>query len=114
MLPILTAQQIRNADAYTIANEPVSSVDLMERASEAFVNRFTSHYPHQGQSVTVYCGTGNNGGDGLAIARLLHEQGYQQIKVSVVRYSDKASADFEINLNRLKQTSGADNRNMAG
>ncbi len=71
MLPLLIAPQIREADAHTIANEPISSVDLMERASKAFVGWFINHFPDKKTVIAVYCGTGNNGGDGLAIARLL-------------------------------------------
>jgi hydroxyethylthiazole kinase-like uncharacterized protein yjeF len=104
MLPLLTAAQIREADAYTIANEPISSIDLMERASKAFVSWFINHFPDKRNTISVYCGTGNNGGDGLAIARLLHKHGYQQIKVKLVRFSEKESPDFIRNLERLQAT----------
>lgn len=103
MLPLLTAAQIREADAYTIANEPISSLHLMERASKAFVSWFMNHFPDKKTAISVYCGTGNNGGDGLAIVRLLHEHGYEQVDVKVVRFSTKTSADFEVNLQRLQQ-----------
>lgn len=104
MLPILIASQIREADAYTIAHEPISSVDLMERASKAFVGWFINHFPDKKQTIAVYCGTGNNGGDGLAIARILCGHGYCDIAVKITRFSDKASDDFNINLQRLKET----------
>lgn len=103
MLPLLTSPQIREADAYTIANEPISSVDLMERASKAFVSWFCNHFQDKRKGITVYCGTGNNGGDGLAIARMLHEQQYKKIGIVIARFSDKASDDFNINLKRLQQ-----------
>ncbi len=103
MLPLLTAAQIREVDAYTIANEPVSSIDLMERASKAWVSWFINHFPDKSQSIAVYCGTGNNGGDGLAIARLLNEHGYQQISVKIARFSEKFSDDFITNRQRLQQ-----------
>jgi hydroxyethylthiazole kinase-like uncharacterized protein yjeF len=102
MLPLLTASQIREADAYTIAHEPTSSVDLMERASKAFVNWFINHFPDKGQSIAVYCGTGNNGGDGLAIARLLFEHGYTYVNVTIARFSTHSSEDFNVNLARLE------------
>ncbi len=105
MLPLLTAAQIREADAYTIANEPVSSIDLMERASKAWVSWFINHFPDKRQSITVYCGTGNNGGDGLAIARLLTEHGYQQLNVKIARFSEKFSDDFVTNRQRLQALS---------
>ncbi|TSD64023.1 NAD(P)H-hydrate dehydratase [Inquilinus sp. KBS0705] len=101
MLPLLVSSQMREADAYTIANEPIKSIDLMERASKAFVGWFINHFPNKTKSIAVYCGTGNNGGDGLAIARLLHEHGYTQLNIKIVRFSDKASDDFNINLKRI-------------
>ncbi len=76
MLPLLTSAQIREADAHTIAHEPISSVDLMERAAKSFVGWFVNHFPNKDRSITIYCGTGNNGGDGLAIARLLNDHRY--------------------------------------
>ena len=76
MTPLLTTSQIREADAFTIANEPIASFDLMERASKAFANYFVGRFPDQAIAISVYCGTGNNGGDGLAISRLLLAEGY--------------------------------------
>jgi len=102
MLPLLTSPQIREADAYTIANEPISSVDLMERASKAFVSWFCNHFQDKRKGITIYCGTGNNGGDGLAIARMLHEHQYKKVNVIIARFSDKASDDFNTNLKRPK------------
>jgi hydroxyethylthiazole kinase-like uncharacterized protein yjeF len=104
MLPLLTAQQIREADAYTIANQRVSSIDLMERASKAFISWFVNCYPDKNQSISAYCGTGNNGGDGLAIARLLKNHQYKSINVKIARYTDKTSADFNGNLRWLGNT----------
>ena len=104
MLPLLISEQIRQADAYTIASEPISSVDLMERASKAFVGWFINHFPDKKQTISFYCGTGNNGGDGLAIARLLNEHQYKNINIKVARFSSKASDDFNVNLARLEQT----------
>jgi hydroxyethylthiazole kinase-like uncharacterized protein yjeF len=104
MVPLLNASQIRDADAHTIAHEPISSIDLMERASKAFVSWFINHFPDKQQSISVYCGTGNNGGDGLAIARLLFEHTYTQMEVKVVRFSDKETADFSENMKRLEET----------
>jgi len=102
MLPLLVSKQIREADAYTIAHEPISSINLMERASKAFVGWFINHFQDKKQTIAVYCGTGNNGGDGLAIARILCDHGYCNIDVKICRFSDKASDDFNENLKRLK------------
>ncbi len=102
MLPLLTSAQAKATDAYTIAHEPVNAIDLMERAAEAFVKCFVNHYSDKEKRIAVYCGTGNNGGDGLAIARLLHQQHYQNITVKIARFSDKETDDFDTNLKRLK------------
>lgn len=104
MLQLLTSPQIREADAYTIKNKPISSIDLMETASGAFVKVFMEEVPDRDTLISVYCGTGNNGGDGLAIARLLKEKGYDRISVKIARFNPKESADFKINLDRLKLT----------
>ncbi|RCH55512.1 bifunctional ADP-dependent NAD(P)H-hydrate dehydratase/NAD(P)H-hydrate epimerase [Mucilaginibacter hurinus] len=104
MLPLLTSAQIREADAFTIASEPVASIDLMERAARAFVGWFINHFPDRNEEVSIYCGMGNNGGDGLAIARMLHEHGYSHLKLIIARYNDKSSADFIINLQRIQAT----------
>lgn len=94
---------MRAADAFTIANEPIASVDLMERASKAFTGWFINHFQDKEQKIAVYCGTGNNGGDGLAIARMLFEHGYKDIDVKIARFSRKTTADFDINLHRIKE-----------
>jgi len=104
MLPLLTSSQIRQADAYTIANEPISSVNLMERAAKAFVGWFINHFPDKKQHISVYCGTANNGGDGLAIARMLNDHHYKAINVKITRFSDKVSDDFNANLKRLQKS----------
>jgi hydroxyethylthiazole kinase-like uncharacterized protein yjeF len=101
MLPLLTAQQIREADAHTIANEPISSINLMERASKAFVGWFVNHFPDRNLAIAVYCGTGNNGGDGLAIARMLYDHKYFNIDIKVARFSEKSTEDFNTNLARV-------------
>lgn len=101
MLPLLTASQIREADAYTIANEPIGSIHLMERASKTFVGWFVNHFPDRDRQIAVYCGTGNNGGDGLAIARILHDHEYFNIDIKIARFSEKTTPDFDINLSRV-------------
>lgn len=105
MLPLLISSQIREADAYTIAHEPIASIDLMERASKTFVGWFVNHFPEQKKSISIYCGTGNNGGDGLAIARMLDQHGYQKISVKIARFSDRSTDDFNMNLDRLRSAS---------
>lgn len=101
MLPLLVSPQIREADAYTIEHEPIASIDLMERASKAFVGWFVNHFPDKSQSISVYCGTGNNGGDGLAIARMLRDHSYQKLDVKIALFSSRSRDDFNTNLHRL-------------
>ena len=101
-MKILSSEQIRKADEWTIAHEPVSSINLMERAAWAFVEVLQNgSFSESNPLYEVYCGPGNNGGDGLAIARLLAEQG---AKVSVFLLpSEKHSPDYKENLSRLKK-----------
>ncbi|HZX74575.1 MAG TPA: NAD(P)H-hydrate dehydratase [Cyclobacteriaceae bacterium] len=99
MLKILTTKQIKALDAYTIEHEPIVSIDLMERASNAFVHWFVGKFDTR-KKVGVVCGTGNNGGDGLAIARLLTEWNYS-VDVYIVRAQTKETEDFQKNVQRL-------------
>jgi len=99
-MKILSADQIRALDAFTIQNEPISSIDLMERASATFVDWFIEHF-NRDREVYIFCGPGNNGGDGLAVARLLSNVQYS-VKVFIFS-SDRYSKDFDINLRRLEK-----------
>lgn len=100
-MKILNSDQIRALDAYTIKNEPIPSIDLMERASATFVNWFVETFPRLKKSIHIFCGQGNNGGDGLAVARMLHEKGYT-VKAIVCSISENQSNDFKENLTRLQ------------
>ena len=104
MIPLLTSAQIHEADAHTIAHEPISPNDLMERASRAFVDIFIKHYPDLEKGICVYCGTGNNGGDGLAIARLLKRSRYNKVNVIIARFAGNISPEFKLNLDKLRFT----------
>lgn len=101
MIKILNGEQIRELDAYTIKHEPIPSIDLMERACRAFCSWFTTHVDTR-YTVGIVCGTGNNGGDGLGIARMLLDWNYS-IKVWVVEGGGRESLDFKTNLQRLKE-----------
>jgi len=100
-MKILTSEQIRRIDAETIKREGIPSLELMKRAGTAFYNRFTERYPDKNISVLIFSGVGNNGGDGLMVARLLHKSGYS-VKVCVVEYSDHYTEDCAHNLRRVK------------
>ena len=100
-MKILPVDKIREADAYTIENEPVDSIDLMERAASKVYEWFMKRCKTKEVNVKIFCGIGNNGGDGLAFARMLYFTGIIP-EVFIVRVSDKMSRDCEINFNRLK------------
>ncbi|HJX71595.1 MAG TPA: NAD(P)H-hydrate dehydratase [Bacteroidales bacterium] len=99
-MKIFRTSQIKSTDAYTIQNEPIPSVDLMERAAKAvthwLVQRFSSD-----RTVRLFAGPGNNGGDAWAVARLLSEQGFGNIQIYLLNLSDRISEDSELNRERL-------------
>lgn len=101
-MKLFTAEQIYEADKSTIRKQGIKSDELMERAALQLFNWL--HLRLQGAQVkiNIFCGIGNNGGDGLALARHLQEHGYT-VNVYVVNYSKKRSDDFLTNLERLKQ-----------
>ncbi|GHA66036.1 bifunctional ADP-dependent NAD(P)H-hydrate dehydratase/NAD(P)H-hydrate epimerase [Pontibacter akesuensis] len=98
-MKLLTATQTREADAFTIKEEGITSTDLMERAARAFTCWFENKFP-PGREVHIFCGPGNNGGDGLAVARLLHGRTYT-VRLYLVGDTTNASDDFKVNLERL-------------
>ncbi|MEZ0611522.1 NAD(P)H-hydrate dehydratase [Fibrella sp. WM1] len=99
-MKILDVEQIRQLDKYTIDHEPIAPIQLMERASQAFVDWFRMRFDAL-TPVKIFCGLGNNGGDGLAIARLLLQANYI-VEVFVVRHAPRESDDFAHNHRRLK------------
>ncbi len=101
---LLTTQQIQEWDKFTITNEPITSLNLMERAANACTSAitqmlFASQKPFE--SIYIFCGKGNNGGDGLAIARLLSKECSIPITVYILEYIDSASDDFIANEKKL-------------
>jgi NAD(P)H-hydrate repair Nnr-like enzyme with NAD(P)H-hydrate epimerase domain len=104
-MKIFTSGQVRKIDAYTIKNEPIASIDLMERASIQIVSWMAEMFDNT-HPFLFLIGPGNNGGDGLAVARMLLEKNYL-VEVLLVRISDKLSADAQTNLERLRETPGA-------
>jgi len=99
---ILSSKQIAKADKATIKNKGISSIDLMENAATQCFDWLHSRLQGQPIKIHVFCGIGNNGGDGLVIARHLHQHGYN-VNCYVVNFSDKRSDDFLINYNRFKE-----------
>jgi NAD(P)H-hydrate epimerase len=104
-MQIFATEQIRAWDEYTIRHEPVTSVDLMERAAMAcyewlLQNNYKDH------AFTIFCGKGNNGGDGLVIARLLAQSNHP-VTVYILEFGHKGTDDFQVNLARLHETTAS-------
>lgn len=99
-MKIFKSKQITEIDAYTIANEPIASVDLMERASLKIFNWIKEGYCHE-RHFKIFVGPGNNGGDSLALARLLAQDGFT-VEVFILKISTHLSPDSQMNLDRLK------------
>ncbi|MBO7523290.1 MAG: NAD(P)H-hydrate dehydratase [Bacteroidales bacterium] len=97
-MKIFTCDQVRQLDSLTIKNEPISSVDLMERAASKVAELLADYSDYHKY---IFVGPGNNGGDGLVIARLLSEK-REKVTVVVVKISDHFSDDFSVNFKRLK------------
>ncbi|GAO45627.1 bifunctional NAD(P)H-hydrate repair enzyme Nnr [Flavihumibacter petaseus NBRC 106054] len=91
---------MRDWDAFTISNLPISSIDLMENAARACVTWLEDHEFLYSEKFTIFCGKGNNGGDGLAIARLLGERN-KKVQVFILEFGQPGTADFQTNLQRL-------------
>jgi NAD(P)H-hydrate epimerase len=100
---VLSSGQIKSADQLTISNDSISSVELMERAAEKCCSFFPTE--DEWEYLVVVCGTGNNGGDGLAIARLLSGN-YRSVRVLIIDSGKKHSDEFEINLKRWQEMDG--------
>lgn len=105
-MKILSAQQMRELDAYTIQAENIASIELMERAARALVFAIKCRWKEQ-TPIVVFAGPGNNGGDALAVARLLSADGYK-VKTYLLNPSDKLSTDCQQNKERLEARDDAD------
>lgn len=99
-MKILTAKQMQALDAYTIANEPIASVDLMERAALCAFDEINKSIKIH-SAVYIFCGSGNNGGDGLVIARYAFLTAYT-VRVFALKESDLCSPDYKANAKRLE------------
>ncbi|WP_051632985.1 NAD(P)H-hydrate dehydratase [Thermonema rossianum] len=102
LLPLVSTEQIRQWDYETIHTQGMPSLQLMEQAALAFVRAFQKREAERKREVWVFAGMGNNGGDGLAIARLLRQRGYS-VRVWILKTKEKGSPDFETNLARWQR-----------
>ncbi len=99
-MKILKSSQIRDVDAYTIKNEPIESINLMERAAMT-ITKWINENISKDKSIKIFAGPGNNGGDALAIARQLKDY---KSEVYLLKISNKLSVDCQINLDRLTES----------
>ncbi|KEO72754.1 bifunctional ADP-dependent NAD(P)H-hydrate dehydratase/NAD(P)H-hydrate epimerase [Anditalea andensis] len=99
MLKIISGKDVNKLDLKYIKAKGILSFELMEKAAEAFCEWYMKQFDRK-KTIAIFCGIGNNGGDGLAIARMLFRQGY---KICVFLYgdADNASSDFKSNLRIL-------------
>ncbi len=95
-MKILNAKQIKQTDQATIKNEPIASIELMERAAYTCFAWLEEEITDYDTRIHVFCGVGNNGGDGLAIARFLFEDAFE-VSTYLVHFSESMSDDFVTN-----------------
>jgi len=100
-MKIFRSEQIRQIDELTIRNEPVASVDLMERAALKLFEWYIERFPRS-RRILIFAGPGNNGGDGLALARMLAKDRYET-ELFYLHFSETTSADWKINRERVKK-----------
>ena len=100
-MKLFKSNQIRQIDEFTIEQEPVASIDLMERAAWQLLKWYISRF-ERSRRIFIFAGPGNNGGDGLALARLLESERYEP-QVCYVKFTEKTSEDW--NKNKLRLTS---------
>ncbi len=103
---IFSSEQVKGIDQYTIFNEPIASIDLMERAAGTVFQWILNHYENT-KKVNVFVGPGNNGGDGLALSRMLAGEKYS-VSVYWVKFTENCSKNWGVNFQRLKDQGIAD------
>jgi hydroxyethylthiazole kinase-like uncharacterized protein yjeF len=103
-MKIFLGNQIKLIDNYTIENEPIKSIDLMERAAYKLLEWLISHFERPKHFV-IFIGPGNNGGDGLALARLLNENRYD-VEIHYVNIRSNTSEDWNINFSQVQNIEG--------
>ncbi|KEY20224.1 bifunctional ADP-dependent NAD(P)H-hydrate dehydratase/NAD(P)H-hydrate epimerase [Kaistella antarctica] len=102
-MKIFTSDQIKKWDEFTMRSNGISSLELMERAAHSCAKWFVQNY-FEINSFAIFCGAGNNGGDGFAIARLLYKKGFE-----VILFADESQVYSEsaaINQKKCKDISG--------
>jgi NAD(P)H-hydrate epimerase len=100
MLEIIPGNSVSKLDEAAIKAEGITSWDLMERAAASFFLWFNASFKGWNKNVFIFCGPGNNGGDGLAIARMLEMEGFG-VTVVTFEVPENCSHDFQINFEKL-------------
>ena len=98
-MKLFTTRQIGEIDRYTIENEPILDIDLMERAASQITDWLTREY-NTGTEMVFFAGPGNNGGDALAVARQMAGSGYR-CRTIIPDFGRDPSGSFKLNLERL-------------
>lgn len=101
MLKILEGNEVKVLDAKHIQYLGISSKDLMEKAALGFVQWWDSRRFSKREQVAIFCGAGNNGGDGLAVARLINQSGYEVEVFCCFPENSKMSPDAQVNFDLL-------------
>ncbi len=100
-MKIFSSKQLYEADQITVEKQGITSADLMERAGTQIFNWLHQRLQGAPVPIHIFCGIGDNGGDGLVVGRLLIESGYT-VKTYVVNFSDKRSQNFLLNYDKIK------------
>lgn len=100
-MKILTCTQQKEADAYTIANNNILSINLMEKAASLIADEISKRW-NRSHRIVVFAGAGNNGGDALAVARLLFSKSYP-VEIYLFNIKGTISEDCMTNIQRLQQ-----------
>jgi len=101
-MKIFNAAQIKEADETTIARQGITSFELMERAGGEVFLWLKRKFPDKETVFHIYCGQGNNGGDGLVVARLLQEDGYAVV-LDIIEGAGKPTPDFTAALGNINE-----------
>lgn len=109
-MKIFETINIREADKITITKQGLTSFQLMERAAFEVFLWIKKHRPDKETTFHVFCGQGNNGGDGLIVARLLHEAHYP-VHITIIEEAGTPTPDFELALQSVKEAGMACNLN---
>ena len=100
---IPNARQQKAWEEYTVQQQSITTSDLMERAAQEAALFISSHYPDRQRPMVIFSGPGNNGGDGLALARLLCGMGYTCVQAYLFNTKGTVSHDCRLNAERLRE-----------